>query len=117
MENTKITSSERKHYLVISDEGLITSLGLNTIRRLNKIKKASFSITKVSLKDLSEVIKNFKAVTYEGYTKEKSKRMSTDSYLYLAIHIKFFMMINLCCPVITQNTSTQNIPNLHVYST
>ena len=38
---------------------MITSLGIKTIRRSKKIKKAKFSITGVGLKDISKIIKEF----------------------------------------------------------
>ena len=54
-----ITSSEPKYYLGISVKGLINYLGLDTIRRSTKKKKAKYSITSVSLKDISKIIKEF----------------------------------------------------------
>ena len=64
MGNIKITSSEPKYYLGISDKWLIHSLGINNIRRLTKIRKTNFAITEVIIKDISKIIKEFKDVPY-----------------------------------------------------
>ena len=77
VNKNKIKYSEPKDYLGRLGKGLIASLGLNTIIRLKKIKKARFSITEVSIKDLSNIIKNFKDFTYEGYLRERS---NTNAY-------------------------------------
>ena len=89
---------------------MITSLGLKTIRRSNKIKWVRFSITEVSLKKISNIIKDFKYFTYEGYARNSSKYMPTDSYFYLERHISK-CTINFRVPVRTKNTSTQNMSN------
>ena len=39
LDKMKITSSEPKYYLVISGKGLITSLGIKTIRRSKNLKR------------------------------------------------------------------------------
>ena len=57
-------------------KGLIASLGIDTIRRPKKIKKARFSITEFSLKDISKIIKEFKDLPYEGYVGKRYKQMS-----------------------------------------
>ena len=88
---------------------MITSLGLKSIRRSKIVKKSKFSITEVSLKDLSKTVEEFKGVTYDGYTRKRYKHMATDSYLYLAIHLEKFMMSNSHGSARTQNMSTQNI--------
>ena len=76
------------------------------------------------LKDLSNIIKDFKDLPYKGYFRKRFKHMPSDSYFYLTIQLAKFVMINSRGPVITQNMgtqkmsnskiSTQNIPNLHV---
>ena len=58
LDKMKITSSDPKYYLVIPGKGLITSLGLNTIGKLKR-KKARYAITNVSLKEISNIIKEF----------------------------------------------------------
>ena len=50
MDKMKIISSKLKYYLGISGKGLITSLGLNTIRRSKNDKKAMFPLLKLVLK-------------------------------------------------------------------
>ena len=55
----KIISLEPKEYLGISGKGLIFSLGLKTIVRSKKNKKARYDITNVSMKDISKMIKEF----------------------------------------------------------
>ena len=56
MDKIKIISSEPKYYLGRSGKGLIASMGINTIGTSNKNKKASYSITNVSLKEISKII-------------------------------------------------------------
>ena len=82
-EKMKITSSDQKYYLGISGKGLITSMGIKTIIRSMKTKKARFAINEVSIKDLSNIMKEFKDFPYEGYVKKRYKHMSTESYLCL----------------------------------
>ena len=69
----KIKSSETKYYLGRSGKGLITSMGIKTIRRSKKDKKARYAITNVSLKDISNNIKDFEKFPYEGYVWKRSK--------------------------------------------
>ena len=73
-----ITSSELKDYFGKSGKGLITSLGLDPIRRSKK-KKAIYDITNISLKDLSEIIKKFEYLPYEVYASKRYKHVRTDS--------------------------------------
>ena len=79
MDKMKITSSEPKYYLVRSGKGSITSLGINTIGRSNKNKKARYAISNVSMKDLSKIIKEFGKLPYEGYVRKRPKNEPTDS--------------------------------------
>ena len=55
----KIISSEPKDYLGRSGKGLIIYLGIKTIGRSKKKKKARYSITNVSMKDIHNIIKEF----------------------------------------------------------
>ena len=111
MDKMKITSSEPKYDLGRSGKGFIISPSLNTIRRSKKIKEARFYINEVSLKDLYNIIKEFKDFPYEGYVRKRYKHISTDSYLYLAIHLEIFTMRNLRGPIRTQNMITQKMSN------
>ena len=107
--------------------GLITSLCLKTIIRSKK-KKARYTITNVSLKDISNITKKFDKLPYEGYVRKSSKYEPTDSLFYLARQIaKCIMRINSHVGLVrTKMTNTQNMkksvmcmqktPNLHVCS-
>ena len=126
LEKMKITSSEPRDYLGRSGKGLVTCLGINYIRWSKKIKKARFSITNVSFKDISNIIKEFENLSHEGYVRKRPKNMPTNIYLYLSRHLaKCMIIFNMRIgPVITQMTnmqkminyemSTQKIPNLRV---
>ena len=60
MDKTRITSSETKDNLARSGKKLITSLGLNNNVRSKKHKKAGYTITDVSMKDLSNITRGLK---------------------------------------------------------
>ena len=53
------TSSELKVKLGRSGKGLVTALALNTKARSAKYKKARYAIGNVSMKELSNIIKEF----------------------------------------------------------
>ena len=77
-----------------------------------KRKKAGYSITDVSLKEISSNIREFEKLPYEGYVRKKPKHEPTESYFYTAIHIYKCMMrsgtFNLHVdPVRMENNSTQ----------
>ena len=116
LEKIKITPLEPKDYLVISGKGLIAYMGLKTSKRSNKIYKGVFSITEVSLKDISKIIKEFNDVNYEGYLSKRSKQMPTGSYFYQARQLENCMVRNLRGLLRMNKNSTQNIPNPHVSS-
>ena len=59
LDKMKIKSSEPRYYLGISEKGLITFLGLKTIGGSKKNKNARYTITNVSLKDMSMINKEF----------------------------------------------------------
>ena len=69
----KTTQLKPKYYLVIPGKGLITSLGIKTIGRYNKNKKARYAITNVSIKDISKIIKEFENLPYKGYVSEDNQ--------------------------------------------
>ena len=75
----KITYSEPKYYLGISGKGVITSMGINTIRRSKKSKKARYAITNFSPKDLSKIIKEFDYFSYECYVRKRFEHVPTYS--------------------------------------
>ena len=109
LDKMKIKSSESKDYLGRSGKGLITAMGLKTIIRSKKTKKARFAITNVGLKDISKIIKEFEALPCEGYMMKKFKHTPTGSCFYLARKIEKCMMIfNLRAgPVRMQTTNTK----------
>ena len=67
LDNMRITSSEPKDYLGRSRKGLITSLGINNIVMPNKNKKSKYAIINGSMKCLSNIIKEFEKLFYNGY--------------------------------------------------
>ena len=66
---------------------MITSLGLKANVRPDKYKKARYVIINVSMKDLSNIIREFETLPYKGYDKKRPKHEPTDSYFYLARHL------------------------------
>ena len=96
-----------------SGTGLITCLGIKTIIRPKKNRKARYSITKTSLKDIYKIIKGFENLPYEGYVQKRSKKESTDSYFYLSRHLaNFTMRLNSHVGYVrTQMTNTQKMNN------
>ena len=92
LEKMKITSLEPKDYLGTSVIGLIASMGLKTIGRPKKNKKERYAITNVSMKDLSNINKEFEILLYECYVWKRTKHEPTASYFYLARHIDKCMM-------------------------
>ena len=58
---------------------MISSLSLKTIRRSNKNIKARYSITNVSIKDISKIMKEFEKLTCEVYVRKSSNNEYTDS--------------------------------------
>ena len=107
---------------------MISYLVIKTIIRLNKIKMERFAINNVSLKDISNIIREFEDLPYEGYVRNRPKHMPTKSYFYLAIHlVKCMARSNFrVFPVRTHiintqdmnnsETSAQKIPNFYVCS-
>ena len=117
-----ITYSEPKDDLGRSGKGLITSLGLKTNVRSNKYKKARYAITNVSMKYLSNIIKDIEKLSYKGYVRKRPKHEPTDSYFYLKTQSSKCRMIDNALnlqinPVRTEITGTQKIPVLHICST
>ena len=66
--------------------------------------------------DISKIIKEFEKLPYKGYVRKRYKIVPTNSYFYLARYISKCMtrLNSHVDPVITQMTSTQNIPNSQV---
>ena len=93
---------------------MIASLGIDTIRRPKKIKKARFAITKVSLKDISKIIMEFKDLPHEGYVGKRYKQMSTDSHFYLEGKLCKLYDEKWEWPCKNTKTSMQNMSNFNM---
>ena len=63
LNNMKKTSSESKGKLGRSGKGLITDLDFKTKVRSQKYKKARYAIGNVSMKELSNIIKDFEKLS------------------------------------------------------
>ena len=87
LNKMRITSLEPNDNLVISEKGLITSLGLKDKSMPKKYKKARCAIKNVIKKDLSKIIKEFDKLTYKSYERRRPKHKPTDSYFYPKIHL------------------------------
>ena len=87
------TSSESKVELGISGKGLVTALALNTKSSSKKYKKARYAIVNVSMKDLSNKIKEFEKMVKIPYVKRTPKHEPTSSYFRLVVCIAECMMI------------------------
>ena len=106
----------------IPGKGLITSLGIKTIRMSKKYRKTRYAITNVSLKGISKIIKEFEKFPFGGYVRNKPKHELTDSYFYLARHIDKCMMRSGAFslhidPVKTKMTGMQQITTLRICDT
>ena len=63
LNKMETTSSDSKEKLERSGKGLVTSLAIKTKVRSPKYKKARYAIGNVSVKDLSNIIKDFEKVS------------------------------------------------------
>ena len=75
-----------------SGKGLITSLGFKTNVSSKKYKRERYDITNISMKDPSNLIKEFEILPYKGYVHKRPKHEPTESYFYLARHLAKCMM-------------------------
>ena len=57
-----------------------------------EIKKARYAIGKVSMEDLSKIIREFEKLPYKSYERRRPKNDPTDSSFFLARHIAKCMM-------------------------
>ena len=73
-------------------KGLIPSLGLKVKAMPNKLKKERYSIVNVSMKYLSNIIRDFEKLPYKSYERRRPKNDPTDSYFFLARQIAKCMM-------------------------
>ena len=63
LNKTETTSSDSKGQLGKSGKGLVTALAIKTIARSKKYKMARYAIGNVSMKDLSNIIKEFEKLS------------------------------------------------------
>ena len=92
MDKMKTTSSESKGKLERPGKELITSLGFKAKIRHQKYKKARCAIGNVSMKDLSNIIREFEKFEKLPYEKKRPKHEPTGSYCYLALQLAKCMM-------------------------
>ena len=89
---------------------MITSLVIKTIIRPKKNKNERYDNTNISLEDISNIIKEFEKLPYEGYVQKKSKHETTDSRFYLEIQLAKCMRLNSQVgPVRTKVTETKKM--------
>ena len=73
---------------------MVTALDLKTKVGSKKYKKASYAIVNVSMKDLSNIIKEFEKIVKVPYVKRIPKYEPTSSYYHLVRFIVECMMIS-----------------------
>ena len=83
MNKMETTSSESKGKLGRSGKGLVTALALKTKARSEKYKKARYAIVNVSMKDLSNIFKEFEKIVKVSYVKRIPKHDPTSRYYHL----------------------------------
>ena len=83
LDKMETTSSESKVKMEGSGKWLVTALALNTKARSKKYKEARYAIGNVSMKDLSNKIKEFEKNVKVTYLKRTPKHEPTSSYFHL----------------------------------
>ena len=63
---------------------MINSLGIKAKVKIKKCKKASYAIRNFSVKDPSNIIRDFEKLLDKIYESSRPKHDPTDSYFYLA---------------------------------
>ena len=92
LNKMETTSSYSKGKLGKLGKGLVTVLALKTKVRSQKYKKSSYAIVNVSMKDLSNIIKEFEKIFKVPYVKRIPKHEPTSSYYHLVRCITECMM-------------------------
>ena len=87
LDKMETTSSESKVKMEGSGKWLVTALDLKTKARPKKYKKARYSIGNVSMKELSNKIKEFEKFVKLPHLKKTPKHEPTESYFHLAREI------------------------------
>ena len=83
LDKMEITSSESKVKIEGSGKWLVTALALKTKARPTKYKKARYATGNVSMKDLSNKIKEFEKFVKVPHFKKEPKHEPTLSYFHL----------------------------------
>ena len=83
LDKIETTSSESKVKMEVSGKWLVTALSLKTKARSKKYKKSRYAIRNVSMKDLSNKIKEFEKFVKVPHLKKTPKHEPTLSYLHL----------------------------------
>ena len=83
LNKMETTYSESKGKLGRSGKGLVTAPDIKTRVRLQNYKKARYAIGNVSMKDLSNIIKDFEKIVKVPYVKRIPKNKPTSSYYHL----------------------------------
>ena len=76
LDKMETTSSESKVKMERSGKGLVTSLGFKTKERLQRYKKARYAIVKVSMKDLSNKIKEVEIFVKVPHLEKDTQNMN-----------------------------------------
>ena len=92
LNKMETTSSESKVELERSGKRLVTALTLKTKAKSKKYKKSRYAIGNVSMKDLSNKIKEFEIFVEVPYVKSIPKHEPTSSYFHLVVCIAECMM-------------------------
>ena len=92
LSKMETTSSESKEKWGRSGKGLVTALYLKTKVRPQKYKKARYAIGNVSMKDLSNIIKEFEKIVKVSYVKRIPRHEPISSYYHLVRCIAECMM-------------------------
>ena len=92
LNKMETTSSESKVKLGRSGKGLVTALNFKTKLRPKKYKNARYAIRNVSMKNISNIIKEFEKIVKVPYVKRIPKHDPTSSYYHLVGCIAECMM-------------------------
>ena len=92
LDKMETTSSESKVKMEGSGKWLVTALALNTKASLTNYKKARYAIGNVSMKDLSNKIKEFEKFVKVPHLKITPKHEPTLSYFHIVECLRKCMM-------------------------
>ena len=92
LDKMETTSSESKVKMEGSEKWLVTALDINTKSRSTKYKKSRYAIVNISMKDLSNKIKEFENFVKVPHLKKTPKHEPTMSYFHLVECLRKCMM-------------------------